>query len=80
MIRTQVYLSATEREGLAALSRRTGRSRSDLIRDAVQRYLSDGRAGDRHRVFESKAGVWAHRTDPPEHARLRSEWDRFEEE
>ncbi len=76
MVRTQIYLSESEREGLAALARRTGRTRSDLIRAAVQQFLTARRVLNCRAVLESKAGIWAERTDLPDFARLRDEWDR----
>lgn len=41
LIRTQIYLSAEAQRGLRALSRRTGVSRSELVRQAVDALLAD---------------------------------------
>jgi len=46
MVRTQVYLSQAERDGLAALSRSTSKKQSQLIREAVDRLIEQS-AGTR---------------------------------
>jgi predicted DNA-binding protein len=38
MLRTQIYLSEAERQGLQALALRSGRSQSALIREAIDAY------------------------------------------
>ena len=39
MLRTQIYLSEAERQGLQALALRCGRSQSALIREAIDAFL-----------------------------------------
>jgi predicted DNA-binding protein len=39
MLRTQIYLSEAERQGLLALALRSGRSQSALIREAIDAFL-----------------------------------------
>jgi len=39
--RLQVYLRPDQESALDALSRQTGRSKADLIRESVDRFLSD---------------------------------------
>ncbi len=76
MTRTQVYLTDDGRARLDAIALRTGRNRSDLIRDALEQYLMEKAASDRQRSVQTAAGLWADRQDLPDFAQLRREWDR----
>lgn len=82
MHRTQIYLTPGERKALGILAARTGRTRSDLIREALDRYLAERGAdalSDRTALLRQGRGLWADRTDLPDFAALRREWDRDEE-
>ena len=74
MLRTQIYLSEAERQGLQALALRSGRSQSALIREAIDAFLQQpqGRLG---RLRQAR-GLWAERTDLPDWSALRGELDR----
>ena len=76
MVRTQIYLTWEEREGLAALSLTTGRNQSDLIREAVDRLIEQFSAQRKTMILDQAAGIWAKRLDLPSVPRLRSQWDR----
>ena len=76
MVRTQLYLTPREREGLAALSLATGRKQSDLMREAVDRLIEQFSAQRKTMVLDQAAGIWAKRGDLPNLRRLRSQWDR----
>ncbi|MGC8551894.1 MAG: ribbon-helix-helix domain-containing protein [Phycisphaerae bacterium] len=76
MVRTQLYLTSQERDGLAALARATGRKQSELIREAVDRLIEQFGARRKKLVLNRAAGLWAKRKDLPKFLQLRSQWDR----
>jgi len=61
MIRTQISLAPDDKALLTDLSRKTGRSMSALIRDAVARTYRQTGPADREAVLRSVAGSWAGR-------------------
>jgi len=77
MVRTQVYLTKIECNALAALAEATGKKQSELIREAVDRFIEQSSLKRRDRVLDRAAGMWADRTDLPDFRALRTEWDRF---
>ena len=59
MERTQIYLSEGELAQLDRESKRTGRNRSRLIRDAINRtYAHDVDFDEFERVLRASAGAW----------------------
>ncbi len=74
MARTQIYLTVSERRALAELSRRTGRTRSDLVREAIDNALKG--AGTQLALLRRGRGLWADRGDLPDFAAIRREMDR----
>jgi Arc/MetJ-type ribon-helix-helix transcriptional regulator len=56
--RTQVYLGEDELELLDRASERTGASRSELIRRAVQATFGERRRDERLRALQASAGSW----------------------
>ncbi len=75
MVRTQIHLTTTQQEGLRTLSRRTGRSQSALIRQALDSYLS-GDGSFRRALLRQARGLWRDRRDLPDFAALRGGFDR----
>lgn len=76
MLRTQIYLTESEHEALDGLSRRSGKKKSQLIREAVDQYVAQTSVSNRKAILKACAGMWAHRTDLPDFEKLRKEWDR----
>jgi hypothetical protein len=59
--RTQIYLSESDVALLDEQARRTGASRSELIRRAVQAQYAAPDAGGRRAALERSAGTWRNR-------------------
>ena len=76
MLRTQIYLSQAERQGLQALALRSGRSQSALIREAIDAFLQQQQPQGRLARLRQGRGLWAERTDLPDWSALRAELDR----
>ena len=76
MVRTQIYLTEDERDGLDAAARSSGKKQSELIRDAVDRFLDLAQGNRRTAILKEAAGLWRSRSDLPDFAAARRSWDR----
>ncbi|MBA2441190.1 MAG: ribbon-helix-helix protein, CopG family [Rubrobacter sp.] len=76
MVRTQIYLTEGEQEALRSLARDTGRTQSELIREAIDAMLERQKPVDRGAVMRRARGIWSDRTDLPDFRELRDELDR----
>lgn len=76
MNRTQIYLSPAQQKALKAMAARTGRTQSELIRDAIDRFVGQRKASERVAVIKRSAGLWKGRKDLPDLAAVRREADR----
>ena len=79
MVRTQIYLTEAEQRSLRSLSRQTGRSQSELIRQAIDSMLAQAQPADRRSLLQQARGLWEDRSDLPDFAGLRREPDRLAE-
>lgn len=76
MVRTQIYLTEEERAGLDSVAKATGKKQSQLIREAVDRFLDMAEGSQRDAILREVAGLWRDREDLPDFGAVRRSWDR----
>jgi hypothetical protein len=76
MVRTQIYLTERQRSALTAMSRTKRKGQSELIREAIDRLISQTDPQERELVLHKAAGIWKDRKDLPDYRAIRSDWDR----
>ena len=76
MVRTQIYLTEDEKETLQSMSKETGKTQSELIRTAIERFIIEFEPRDRLSLLRQARGIWRERTDLPDLQDLRRELDR----
>jgi len=76
MVRTQIYLTENERSRLTRMADVTGKKQSELIREAVDRYLDLATGHRRDKVLQAAGGLWKNRQDLPDFDAARRSWDR----
>ncbi len=76
MFRTQVYLTEVQRKELAAIAGLSGKHQSELIREAIDRFIDQARGRRLETVLNRTAGMWKDRKDLPDFRSLRNGWDR----
>lgn len=77
MVRTQIYLTEQEQIALRALAGRSGRTQSELIRLAIDRFLETAPHSDRNARLKDAAGLWIDDAGRPDFQALRAEADRI---
>lgn len=63
MVRTQVYLTEEQERGLKQLAASSGRKQSELMREAVDRLLSQKQERNWLKSLEPMFGMWADRPE-----------------
>ena len=76
MVRTQIYMTKSQRDGLKAVAKAVGKKQSELIREAIDRLIEDVSGGRREAVLREAAGIWKDRKDLPDFGAVRAGWDR----
>ena len=76
MNRTQIYITPEEDKTLKKLSKTTGKSKSELIRTAIDQYLEVETESDWKNKIMDSAGIWKGRKDLPDLEEIRSSLDR----
>lgn len=75
MIRTQVYLENGQVKKLQRLKRQTGKSQSELIREAIDVLAQSVEKEDRLGMLRTGRGVWRDRQDLSDLGAIRREMD-----
>lgn len=76
MIRKQVYITEEQNELLSRRAEETGRSQSELIREAINLIAPEHERERRTAILRDTAGLWENRDDLPDWDELRREGDR----
>jgi predicted DNA-binding protein len=80
MIRTQIYINQQESTSLSYLAKNTGKSQSEMIREAIDMYCSHYLQANRIDMLRKAKGLWKNRKDLPDFEALRKEMDRDKNE
>lgn len=76
MIRTQIYLTQEEHNGIRELAKSTRKRQSELIRNAIDEYLTRRNPDDKLAKIRRAKGIWKDHPDI-NLSEIRSEFDRF---
>jgi hypothetical protein len=75
MAEIEVNLSENEQKALREIALRTGKSEGELIHDAVDTLIKQGRH-TRNAGMSQARGIWKDRNDLPDFGKIRRELDR----
>lgn len=75
-MRTQIYLTKRQRDELNAIAKTVRKKKSELIREAVDRFIDESCSNRREVVLRKTAGIWKDRKDLPDFRGIRADWDR----
>jgi len=76
VVRTQIYLTKRQRDELAAIAKHRRKRQSEVIREAVDRFIEQWSRHGRERILRETAGIWSDRSDIPDYEAIRAAWDR----
>ena len=58
MVRMQIYLTEEQRAAVAAIADHSGKRQSEVIREAVDRFIEQKSRGRREAILREAAGIW----------------------
>ena len=73
---TRTDLTSRQRDQLAAIASSCNKRQSELIREAVDRFIEKHGRDRRQSVLRTAAGIWADRANIPSLRVLRDAWNR----
>jgi len=76
MLEKDFTLTEKQRRDLQEIPDRTGKSETDLIREAVDQFITRSQVSNRRDLLQKGRGIWKDRQDIPSLENLRREWDR----
>jgi len=76
MIRTQIYLTEAEHSGISELAKLTRKRQSEVIRQAIDEYLTRKKPEDKLAKIRRARGIRKNRSDL-DLSKIRSDFDRF---
>ncbi len=71
----EINLTEREHSALREISIKTGKSEDQLIHEALNSLISRGTS--QRASMKRARGIWKDRTDLPDFAKIRREWDRI---
>jgi hypothetical protein len=74
--RTQIYLTDEEMTAVRSIAQRLGKTQSEVIRTALDRFIDREDPSSRIGLLRSGRGLWKDRQDLPDFSMLRQELDR----
>jgi hypothetical protein len=77
MLDTEINLTEQERNALQEISRRTGKTEGELVREALDQFIAQFQNEDQRKLMQKARGIWKDRQDLPSLQELRNEWDRI---
>ena len=74
MIRTQVYITTEEKKSLESLAQSTGKSQSELIRNAIDTFIETNNSQNKKASLLNAFGMW--KTNDHDFQKTRESMDR----